>query len=88
MNSKPKYQWILHHVRSTDRVFFGPFNSYKELDEFYETIPNANRIHCCVELLINPFVASCDEWWYNPYDELEKKNPELFNRKKEKTNVN
>jgi len=83
MNNKPKYQWILHHTRSTDRVFFGPFDSYEELDLFYSTIANAERIHCSVELLINPFVASYDEWWYNPYDELEKKNPELFKRKAE-----
>lgn len=84
MNSKPKYQWILHHTRSTDRVFFGPFDSYEELDKFYGTIANAERVHCCVELLINPFVASYDEWWYNPYDELMKKNPELFKTKVEK----
>ena len=88
MKDKPKYQWILHHVRSTDTVFFGPFENYKELDLFYETIEKAEQIHCYVELLINPFVAPCDEWWYNPYDELQKKNPELFNRKKEEANVN
>lgn len=88
MGNNPKYQWILHHTRATDRVFFGPFKSYEELDLFYETIENAERIHCSVELLINPFVATSLEWWYNPYDELEKYNPELFKRKKEQNNVN
>ena len=50
---------------------------------FYRTVARAEQVHCFVELLINPFVASYDEWWYNPYDELEKKNPELFKRKVE-----
>jgi hypothetical protein len=45
MKNKSPYQWILHHVRATDRVFFGPFESYEELDEFYETIPKAQQIH-------------------------------------------
>lgn len=81
MKSKPKYQWLLHHIRQNDRVFFGPFESYEELDKFYETIPKAEQIQCCVELLINPFVATSQEWWYNPFDEIEKTNPELFKRK-------
>ena len=83
MNNKPKYQWILHHVRSTDRVFFGPFDSYDELDEFYQTIPEATRIQCHVELLINPFVCEPNKWWYNPMDELKENHPELFYRKVE-----
>lgn len=82
MKNKPRYQWILHHVRATDRVFFGPFDSYQELDEFYETIPKAQQIQCCVELLINPFVCSSDNWWYNPMEELMENNPELFERSK------
>jgi hypothetical protein len=81
MKNKSPYQWILHHVRATDRVFFGPFESYEELDEFYETIPKAQQIHCCVELLINPFIT--EDWWFNPFDDLEKKYPELFKRKKD-----
>lgn len=80
MKNKPKYQWILHHTRSTDRVFFGPFDSYEELDEFYTTIPKAEQIQCCVELLINPFICAVDEWWYSPLDQLKEKNPELFYR--------
>lgn len=81
MNNNPQYQWILHHVRSTDRVFFGPFKSYEELDMFYETIPEANRIHCHVELLINPFIVPSSNWWYNPQENLLETNPELFERK-------
>lgn len=88
MNNKPKFQWILHHTRSTDRVFFGPFDSYAELDRFYGTIAKAEQIHCCVELLINPFVAAYDEWWYNPHEELVKNNPELFIREKEENDGN
>lgn len=85
MKNKPKYQWILHHTRSTDRVFFGPFESLAEIDEMYDTIPHAEHIHCSIELLINPFVCPKEQWWYNPMDnQMISENPELFIRKEEK----
>ena len=75
------YSWIVHHTRATDRVFFGPFNNYVELDAFFDDPKNKN-IHCSVELLISP---SCpkEQYWYNPQDYLLDKHPYLFDRKKD-----
>ena len=83
MINKPKYQWILHHVRATDRVFFGPFENFDEIDLFYQTIPRAEQVNCFAELLINPFECTADEWWFTEIDKLQEKNPELFKRKLE-----
>ena len=74
----PHYQWIVHHCRSTDRVFFGPFKSYKELDDFFED-PKNERIQCSVELLISPTCPK-DQYWYNPIDILLDKYPDLYYR--------
>ena len=77
-NFQPHYSWIVHHVRSTDRVFFGPFKSYKELDAFFDD-PKNKGIHCSVELLIS---SDCpkDQYWYNPTDYLLENHSYLFER--------
>lgn len=72
------YSWIIHHVRATDRVFFGPFKSYKEVDSFFDDPKNKN-IHCSLELLISPDCPS-DQYWYNPNEYLLEKHPYLFER--------
>jgi hypothetical protein len=72
------YQWIVHHCRSNDRVFFGPFNSYKELDAFFED-PKNERIQCSVELLISPNCPK-EQYWYNPTDYLLENHSYLFDR--------
>lgn len=75
---KPQYQWIIHHTRATDRVFFGPFSSYKEIDKFFDD-PKNQHIQCNVELLIGPDCPR-EQYWYNPLEELIEKHPYLFER--------
>lgn len=70
------YSFIVHHTRATDRVFFGPFNSYKELDQFFADPKNKN-IHCVVELLISPNCPK-EQYWYNPQEYLLENHPYLF----------
>lgn len=71
------YQWIIHHTRSTDRVFFGPFSSLTEVDNFFKNVPEAERVHRSLELIISPQCPP-DQWWYNPNDYLADNHPYLF----------
>lgn len=81
----PHYQWIVHHCRSTDRVFFGPFKNHQELDEFFDD-PKNKGIQVGIELLISPTCPK-DQYWYNPQDMLREKYPELYYRKPEDAKV-
>lgn len=79
---KPKkiqsdYQWIIHHTRSTDRVFFGPFQSLTEVDNFFKNNPEALHVSRGLELLISP-QSSPKQWWYNPNDYLQQNHSYLF----------
>jgi hypothetical protein len=78
IESQIHYSWIIHHVRSTDRVFFGPFKSYKEVDAFFDD-PKNKSIQCSLELLISPDCPQ-EQYWYNPNDYLRDKHPYLFDR--------
>lgn len=77
----PDYQWIIHHCRSTDRVFFGPFKNYQEIDNFFED-PKNKGIQCSVELLISPTCPK-DQYWYNPSEYLLEHHSYLFKRLEE-----
>lgn len=79
--SIPDYQWIIHHCRSTDRVFFGPFKNYEEIDKFFED-PKNKGIQCAVELLISPTCPK-DRYWYNPNEYLYEHHSYLFKRLEE-----
>jgi len=79
--SAPDYQWIVHHCRSTDRVFFGPFKNFTELDAFFDD-PKNKGINCAVELLISPTCPK-DQYWYNPSDYLRDNHPYLYTREPE-----
>jgi hypothetical protein len=72
----PHYQWIVHHCRSTDRVFFGPFKNIKELDDFFKD-PKNERVQHSIELLISPTCPK-DQYWYNPLDQLSTNYPALY----------
>jgi hypothetical protein len=72
------YSWIVYHTRATDRVFFGPFSSYKELDAFFDD-PKNKDIQCGIELLISPNCPK-EQYWYNPNDYLLENHPYLFQR--------
>lgn len=74
----PHYQWIIHHCRDTDRVFFGPFKNHKELDDFFDD-PKNRGIQCGIELLISPTCPK-EQYWYNPTEMLREKYSELFYR--------
>lgn len=76
--SVPDYQFIVHHIRATDRVFFGPFKNHKELDAFFED-PKNKGIHCSVELLISPTCPK-EQYWYNPPEYLIEHHSYLFER--------
>jgi hypothetical protein len=71
------YQWIIHHTRATDRVFFGPFNSLTEVDNFFQNNPEAQRVSRGLELLIS---SQCPpkQWWYNPDDFLKDNHSYLY----------
>lgn len=73
---KPRYAWIICHTRATDYVYFGPFYSYKELDEFY-SIPANKNIQSNLQLLILPTTPP-DKYWYNPLEGLYETDPYLF----------
>lgn len=75
---EPHYQWIVHHCRSTDRVFFGPFKNYQELDTFFDD-PKNQGIQCSIELLISPNCPK-DQYWYNPHEYLSEKHSYLYHR--------
>lgn len=72
----PHYQWIVCHNRSTDRVFFGPFKNFKELDEFFQD-PKNERVQHSIELLVSPTCPK-EQYWYNPLDKLLIKYPDLY----------
>lgn len=74
----PDYQFIVHHCRATDRVFFGPFKNHRELDAFFDDPKNAG-IQCAIELLISPNVSK-EQYWYNPNDYLREHHSYLFER--------
>jgi hypothetical protein len=72
------YQFIVHHTRSTDRVFFGPFKNYKELDTFFED-PKNRSIQHGVEILISPTCPQ-DRYWWSPLEYLAEHHDYLFER--------
>jgi len=74
--NKPRYAWIIAHTRATDVVYFGPFYSYKELDEFY-SIPSNQLIQRNLHLIILPG-TSPDKYWYVDMDGLYASDPYLF----------
>lgn len=84
-HSEIHYSWIIHHVRATDRVFFGPFSSYKQVDDFFND-PKNKGIHCSLELLISPNCPK-EQYWYNPHDYLLKNHPYLFEREPEDASI-
>ncbi len=71
------YQWIIHHTRATDRVFFGPFNSLTEVDNFFKNNPKAKTVSRGLELLVSPDCPP-EQWWYNPNDYLQQNHTYLF----------
>lgn len=85
ISNEVHYSWIIHHCRSTDRVFFGPFKSYKEIDDFFAD-PKNHGVQCSVELLISPNCPK-EQYWYNPYDYLRDNHPYLFEREPEHATV-
>lgn len=60
----PNFSIILHHVRATDRVFFGPFKNMSEVDKFFKSNPEARRISKSIEILISP-TCPPEHWWNN-----------------------
>ena len=70
------YQFIIHHQRATDRVFFGPFKNYEELNKFFQNSKNSGVQHC-VEILISPTCPK-EQYWYNPPKYLEENHSYLF----------
>jgi hypothetical protein len=76
-NKNQHYQWIIHHTRSTDRVFFGPFKSLSEVDNFFKNNPQAVHVSRGLELLISPHCPS-EQWWYNPNEYLQQHHSYLF----------
>lgn len=81
IESQPDYHIILHHTRSTDRVFFGPFKNMTEVDDWYKSNPYASQVQNSIEILISPY-SNPEHWWYIPLDHPEKLNPSqlaLFN---------
>jgi hypothetical protein len=72
------YSWIIHHVRATDRVFFGPFKDYRQVDNFFND-PKNKGIQCSVELLISPNCPK-EQYWYNPTEYLLDNHFYLFDR--------
>jgi hypothetical protein len=67
LNSQPDYHIILHHVRATDRVFFGPFKNMTEVKDWYKTNPHAAQVKNSIEVLISPY-SNPDDWWYIPLE--------------------
>lgn len=76
-SNQPDYAWIISHSRSTDVVFFGPFYSYKELDQFFNSNPESYRIKSNIQLMITP-TCSPSKWWYNSIDQLMQDHPHMF----------
>lgn len=71
------YSWIICHTRATDHVYFGPFKDYAEVDSFYNSVPQAQRIQYNLQIMISPNCPP-DQWWHNPLDKLVAIQPELF----------
>ena len=68
----PNYSLILHHVRATDRVFFGPFKNMTEVDNFFKSNPEAKKVSKSIEVLISP-TCPPEHWWNNQIADIEGK---------------
>ena len=68
MNVEPMISAIIiAHSRMGDTVYFGPFSSRTELNEWYENYGKPHRVSGAIIPLINP-KSDPNDWWYIPQD--------------------
>ena len=57
--------WVVCHTRSPDQVFFGPFATLKEVDEWLENVGTDRGVRGYLIPLVSP-ASNPDNLWHEP----------------------